>query len=353
VRLIVNRPLSLTEFRFVPPDLPVDALADFLQLHWGVTGNLKPLSGERDQNFRVRTEDDTHYVLKVASPIEDPALIDFQVQALLHLEKTDPGIPVPRIVRAASGDSVETLVTADGNHPVRLLSWIDGAPMGDFDPPGLDTISQVGNFQGRICKAFEGFEHVGASHFMPWNILNGLVVTQELKTRYLRDGLAEQCGRALHRLEFDSLPRMQRLPTQIIHNDAHRGNVMCNPLNSHILTGIIDFGDLIRAPLVVDLATSLTSILERSDKPLDAVAALVRGFQTHIRLPDEQRELLYDATLARAIMTVQLLEFQVQNAEVDPDLRNIELPESKQGLRKLLCVDPDDFMQAIQNGASR
>jgi len=188
---------------------------------------------------------------------------------------------------------------------------------------------------------------------MPWNILNGLVVSHELRTRYLRDGLAEQCAAALHRLEVDSLPRMQRLPTQIIHNDAHPGNVMCDPLNPDIITGVIDFGDLIRAPLVVDLATSLTSILERSDTPLEAVVALVRGFETHIPLPDEQRELLYDATLARAIMTVQLLEFRVQNAEDDPNLRNIELPDSKQGLRKLLRVDPDDFRQAIQSGASR
>ena len=53
----------------------------------------------------------------------------------------------------------------------------------------------------------------------------------------------------------------------------------------------------------------MSSVLERTEVPLEAAAALVQGFELHLALPEEQRELLYDATLARAIMIVQLLEF--------------------------------------------
>ena len=88
---------------------------------------------------------------------------------------------------------------------------------------------------------------------MPWNILNGLVVSHELRTRYLRDGLAERCAPALRRPENESLPRMLALPVQTIHNDGHWGTVLCAPENPEPITGVIDFGDQIEGPLVVDL----------------------------------------------------------------------------------------------------
>jgi hydroxylysine kinase len=341
--------LTAERLRFTPPQLPEDRLARFLEERWGITGEFKPLSGERDQNLRVCADDGTQYVFKIASPLEDMLLVDFQVQALLHLRRADPGIPVPHIVPSLMGKAVETMATDTVDHVIRLLSWIDGAPMGDFDPPSLNTIEQVGALQGRVCRAFGEFEHSAGSHFMPWNILNGLVVSDELRTEYLRDGLAERCAPALQRLETESLPKMQQLPTQIIHNDAHSGNVMCDPTSPDSVTGVIDFGDLTQGPLLVDLATSMTSVLERSDTPPEAAAALVRGFETHMPLPDDQRELLYDATLARAIMTVQLMEFRVQRTEVDSEFRDIDLPFVKQGLDKLLHIDSDDFLQAVRS----
>ena len=342
--------LTATDLRFTPPQLPRELLEQFLEDEWGIKGMCKPLSGERDQNTRIRTRNDRCYVLKVSSPIEDPILVDFQVQALLHLERVDPTIPVPRVYRSLDGAVVKTLHTDGEDHEVRLLSWIEGIPLEDGATSSPQLITKIGTLQGRLCRAFNGFRHAGGSHFMPWNILNGLVISRELRTRYLRDGLAERCGPALRRLEKESLPRMLALPVQTIHNDGHWGNILCDPIAPDTVTGIIDFGDMIEGPIVVDLATSMTSVLDRSETPLKAAAALVRGFETQLALPDEQRALLYDATLARAIMIVQLLEFRTQHTAVNPELRNIDLPMVKQTLKKILRIDPDDFLLAIQSG---
>ena len=344
--------LTASDLRFTPPQLPRELLEQFLEDHWGIRGMSKSLSGERDQNTRVCTDDDRCYVLKVSSPLEDPILVDFQVQAMLYLEQADPTIPVPRVQRSLDGAIVKTLRSNAGEHVVRLLSWVDGVPLDGAAPCSPGVITQIGSLQGRMCRAFAGFRHAGGAHFMPWNILNGLVVSQELRTRYLRDGLAERCGPALQRLENEALPRMRALPVQTIHNDGHWGNVLCNPAEPGAITGVIDFGDQIEGPLVVDLATSMTSILERSEEPLEAAAALVRGFESHVALPGEQRELLYDATLARAIMIVQLLEFRAEHTEVDPELRDVDIPIVKQALEKILRIDPGDFLQAVRHGES-
>ena len=340
------------DLRFTPPDLDESLLAPFLRNHWGIEGELRSLPGERDQNFRVTAADGCRYVLKIASPIEDLALVDFQIQALLYLEASDPGIPIPRVQRSYEGSVFETLTTDQGDHPVRVLSWIDGVRLGDFAPPSHATIAQIGALQGRMCRAFLGFDHPGGSHFMPWDILNGLVVSESLQKHYLRGDLAKRCAPVLEHLSNVALPRMRELPHQIIHNDAHSGNVLCDPDDPTTITGVIDFGDLVRRPIVVDLATSLASIVETSETPISASAALVGGFVQYSNISPEELALVYDALLARAIMIVQLLQFRADNTDVDASLVEEDIPAVKQGLERALSMNRTEFHDALRDAVS-
>jgi len=343
----VRDPLTADDLRFTPPQLELEILAPFLEDRWGIRGEFQPLSGERDQNFRVRTVEGETYIYKIASPIEDRNLVDLQIEALLCIEQADAGIPAPRIVRSISGNRSETLTRSDKAHTVRLLSYVPGVPLGRFDPPSADTVTQIGALQGRLCRALEALEHPARVHFMPWDILNGLVVSKELRERYLRDDLAHACASLLERLEHQSLPRMLEFPHQIIHNDAHGDNVMVDPLNPSTVTGVIDFGDLVFRPIVVDLSTSLASILDRSATPTRDAAALVWGFQQHFPIPPEQLELLYDAVVARSILTVQLLQFRLDHTEVDQYTRDVDLPKCKAGLERILRIDERNFLDAV------
>jgi len=345
--------LTADYLRLSPPRLSKDLLEPFLLDRWGIEGELDHLSGERDQNFCVTTADGSRYVLKIASLLEDLALVDFQTQALLHLETSDPTIPIPRIQRSLEGNLFETLTTEHGDHPVRLLSWVDGTPFGELDPPSHDTIAQIGALQGRMCRAFQGFTHEGGSHFMPWDILNGLVESDTLCNDYLRGDLADACEPVLAHLAASALPRMRQLPHQVIHNDAHSGNVLCDPLNPATVTGVIDFGDLLYRPLVVDLATSLSSFLEHGESPVTESAALVGGFVQHMDIPPEQLELVYDALMARAILIVQLLQFRAENTEAGTSLIDEDIPIVKRGLELALTIDRGEFYDALQDAVSQ
>jgi len=340
--------LTAEDLRFTPPDLSENNLRRFLRKHWGIEGDFKRLSGERDQNLHVTTANDLQFVYKIASPVEDPLLVDFQIRALLHLEETDPDIPVPRIVRSIDDKVSETLNDDAGEaHVVRVLGYVPGARLCDFGAPSTATIEQVGALQGRLCRAFSGFDHIAATHFMPWDIMNGLVISRSLRTDYLKNGLAKICAPALERLEKESLPRMHSLPHQVIHNDAHSGNVMCDPEDPSAITGIIDFGDIVKRPLVVDLSTALTSIIQDGQTPLQDSAALIRGFSQYMAVPENQLELIYDAILARAILSVQLLDFRVAKTEVSAEIRDGHLPESRVGLEKVMAIDPTEFLDCI------
>lgn len=339
--------LTPEDLRFTPPDLDERVVRTFVEAHWGKAGTYKRLSGERDQNFRLAAAEGQALVVKIASPVEDPALVDYQVQALRHIAASDPDLAVPRLHVSLAGNNVETLIHEGAPHAVRLLSFVPGVPLQQFDTLSLEAVRQVGRLQARLCRALQGFSHPADTHFMPWDALNGLVVSPALRHGYLPPDLERVCAPHLQRLESVSLPRMREFPVQVIHNDGHRGNVMCDPEDPSRVTGVIDFGDLARRPIVTDLATSLTSFIGHSDRPLLIAATLLGGFREIMPVPDGQVELLYDAILTRAILTVQLLTYRVKHTDVPKSVGDIDLIESIVNLQTMLAIDPAQFLETV------
>ena len=339
------KPLTPEDLRFTPPELPYDVVLDVVSEHWQITGEPSPLSGERDQNIRLRTADGSSYVVKVSSPVEDPMLADYQTRALQHVTAADATIPIPHVVASSTGESSQLLTLDSGDHIVRVLTWVDGVPLGEFPPPDIGTAAQIGRLQGRMCKALADFSHPAATHFMPWDILNGLIESEQMIE--LLDPQRETCAEALRRLIDDSLPQMRALPHQVIHNDAHGYNLMCDPDEPARITGLIDFGDLAYRPLVVDLAVSLESLFERVDSPYEIASAVVGNFRAVLAIEDEQLELLLDAIIARAIMLVQLLEFQSGFVSHSEELREEGIPACRRGLERILALDPSKFLEAV------
>ncbi|WP_409529798.1 phosphotransferase, partial [Shinella sp.] len=66
---------------------------------YGLKGEAKRLSSERDETFLFKRTDGTAFILKIANAAEDPAALEFQDGALLHLERAAPCVPVPRLIR--------------------------------------------------------------------------------------------------------------------------------------------------------------------------------------------------------------------------------------------------------------
>ena len=173
--------LTLKDLRFNPPRFERTALAAFAYETFGKSGPLKPLGGERDQNHLLTTPDGLQFVLKVSGADEDTAVVDFQVQALLRLENVAPDLNVPRIIATLDGTPTARLSAADGtSHQVRLMTYVPGVPFYLGPPPSLRVLKEIGAFQGKLCRALEGFHHTAATHFMPWDTSNGLVLHPDL-----------------------------------------------------------------------------------------------------------------------------------------------------------------------------
>jgi Ser/Thr protein kinase RdoA (MazF antagonist) len=77
------------------------------------------------------------------------------------------------------------------------------------------------------------------------------------------------------------------------------------------VTGIIDFGDAVSAPLVVDLAVACAYVLDDSSQPFLRARAMIDAYHTANPLRAEELELLFDLISARLLMTVTITHWHV------------------------------------------
>ena len=100
------------------------------------------------------------------------------------------------------------------------------------------------------------------------------------------------------------------LPTQTIHNDINGENVL---YDGEKVCGIIDFGDLLRAPRVIEVATA-AAYLRSPEQPLRLIAPMVSAYCAVNPLVSDELDLLFDLVRARLCMTVSILHLATVGA---------------------------------------
>jgi 4-aminobutyrate aminotransferase-like enzyme/Ser/Thr protein kinase RdoA (MazF antagonist) len=261
----------------------------------------RALYSERDQNFHVRAEDGREFVLKVSNPAEDPAVVDFHTQALLHIAAVDASLPVPRVVPAADGVPYRWVVGPDGRRSlVRLLTFLPGQLL-DHMRPSPELLREIGAVTARLARALRGFFHPAARHELLWDLLQ--VPHLREHTRHIQDReLRRLIEHTLADFEERVLPQLRGLRAQVIHNDMSCHNTLVDPIGVDRVTGVIDFGDMIHAPLVNDIAVPLAEMLSDQSDRLEAAMQIVAGYHSVERFTEDEIRVAFDLATVRAAM---------------------------------------------------
>ena len=290
-----------------PPKLGTDLIADTVAEQFGLFGEYAELVSERDQNLKLTTKNGERYVVKVTCLAQDPVVTDFQIAALLHLENRGVG-GVPRIVRTKTGHDRGTVRTGDAAEGcLRVVTWIDGQLLDDSDVTP-DIASQFGQRLAALDIAFQGFTHPGDSQELLWDSQHA----DDLRGRLIH--VDDSNVRSLLEAVFDDFdnrvkPALASLPSQVIHNDAHGENVLLGETGE--VTGIIDFGDMLRAPRVIDVSTAAAYLREDGSDPMRIIAPFVAGYQDSNPLLAAELELLFDLTRTRLLLTIVLFYWRL------------------------------------------
>jgi Ser/Thr protein kinase RdoA (MazF antagonist) len=340
--------LTAENLKFEPPTFSKARLVEIAQRFFGLKGTLKALDGERDQNSHIITDDGRQFVLKISGATEDKGVVDFQVMALEHIAKRDDGLPVPRLVPGKNKEIVQRVYENGDCYQVRLMTFLPGIPHEDGKRPSLEGMKNIGVFLARLNQALSGFSHPAENSFMAWDIGNGLIFNQQLQEQ-LPDEIRLLIEPLLEHLEYEVYPKLNSLRNQVIHQDAHGGNLLRTDRDSEDVSGIIDFGDLIHGPLVCDIAVCLAHFVQETDDFQAVCSALCQGFDSVTPLQVEELDLLLDLVIARLILNVQLFEFHLSNVTNPPAYIEEELPGLYETLIKLATINRNSFSRSLQS----
>lgn len=285
------------------PPARIDEIEALARAAFGLDVRVAPLTGERDRNFHLVDGDNRHFVLKVVHPAESPDVTDLQSRLLLHVETAAPDLAVPRLVRPR-GDALEFVWETDGQPPrrVRCLTYLAGRPLHHAAASTAQRHS-LGAFLARLDLALTDFRHPADGHDLLWDIKSAP------RAHALLADLAHPQKRALAEAALDRFgehvtPLLPSLRAQVIHNDFNPHNVLADPVADDVIAGVIDFGDVVRSPLVQDLAVAAAYQIVAEGHPLQGAADMATSFHVICPLRPEEIELLPDMVGARLALTI-------------------------------------------------
>lgn len=304
-----HQPVVAAALSTAAPSLAPDQVAALAGRLYGVTGDVRPLAGERDQNCRIETADGARYVIKISNPSEPVSVVDFQIGALEHMARVSPGLPVPRVVRTLDGRPRDAVTLPCGlQATVRMLTYLDGVQMREV-PRTAARRRAMGATLAQLNLALHGFTHPGAAHDLLWNVSAAHRLADKL------GAVADPVRRALaavfmQRFREHVLPHLASLRAQVIHNDYHLYNVLVAPDDHDRVVGVIDFGDMLHAPLVGEVATAAAFHMTGNADPFEGPAEFVGAYHALLPLTAAEQDIVADLMATRHLITALISEWR-------------------------------------------
>ena len=331
-----------------PPKLPLGTLQEFAERDFGLTGAWSALEGERDQNFRVRGADGVPHVFKLCHPAEGAEVLHCQAEALEHIARVDPGLPVPRLRRSVGGDALPVLTHEGQGYPVMVLSYLEGQVIGErVLTPG--QLRAMGAMLARLGLALRGFvQGAPANRRLMWdtrlaNDLDGQIPRLPAEDQALA---AEVMARHL----AVTRPALDGLRAQIIHGDVHPFNALIG--DDGAISGIIDFGDLVHGSLVQDLANATADFLFPGRDPEAVIMDMVKGYVSVTALEEAEADLILDMIEVRLMMTPLIAAAKAAEGIVSHGSLTLFNTRSVPLIRELRAIGRERLQNAVRRAAN-
>lgn len=287
----------------VPPNVSPQEAISLLSEHYGISAQVKEVACERDQNFYVLTNDGREYVLKISNPEEPFVTTDFQTQGILWIDQADPSLPVPKLVSTLDGESLTKVYLSDGRECyIRVLTWLPGEPL--YKVPVTQEVERsLGSMLARLGRALEGFEHPGSQVDLLWDVRHTARLWP-LISALPEDEVGLTVRDELAYFETHTQGKLSTLRHQVVHNDLNHHNVMVSPQENSLITGLIDFGDMVQTYLIADVAVAASYLANHPTDPLSSVSRFVSAYHRVKPLNFDEVTVLRDLIVARLISSI-------------------------------------------------
>lgn len=261
------------------------------------------LATERDDTFRLLTAEG-EFILKVAHPDDDPTTINLQTTALEHAAHRDPGLPLQAVIAGPDGSKEPRLAKGAGRgRVVRLLTYLPGTLLRHATPAAAQ-LNTCGRIQARLATALSDFDHPAADRHLLFDLQN----FNEL--RELLPLIESQLIATVFSWHDEVLvPMAGALPRQILHSDFGLDNVVVDIAAPGYVTGILDWGDVVRTWRAADLASGLAAQITTEGPSWSRADDLLAGYQEHLPLTPAERTLLPGLVAMRLAQRILMAEW--------------------------------------------
>jgi Ser/Thr protein kinase RdoA (MazF antagonist) len=163
-----------------------------------------------------------------------------------------------------------------------------------------DLRELLGTVLARLALALRDFDHPAADRELSWDLRHAGRMEAMLDELPPSPHRAE-LGTSLRAFEEQTVPRLTRLPVQVVHNDLSRDNAV---LTADGEIGVIDFGDVVRTQRINDVAVAMADHLDESAEPFAPALDLLRGYLAVEPLQAEELGVIYDLVRTREITRI-------------------------------------------------
>lgn len=292
-----------------------DWLSRVLEQEYGLRGELTRIDTEKDATYRLRDAEvdaDEQFLVKVSHPEEPLDVVRCQVDVISWIAQVDAGIPLQTVRAALDGSTWRRLQDETGQFCgiLRVYRFIPGHLLADESPDPAQRRA-VGAMLARVDLALADFSHPGESRVLAWDLTRFLTLQPlvERETDARRRALATLVFDAFRERVEDQLPQAR---TQVLHGDFSPYNVVVAPIAEAYVAGVIDFGDVVRGPVVFDPAVLLGNhLLSAPRHPWSDARDLLDGYRGVFPLSADEVGLVAVASAARVLLRALIANWRI------------------------------------------
>lgn len=271
-----------------------------VQEFYNLETSAERLTGERDENFRLRGRDDAQYVFKISHVAEAPVVAALATDTLLHLQKVDPSLPCPRVVRATDGHAQIPFTDDTGQQRMAtLVTFLHGKRL-NVATRSPQQRAACGRLAARLTRALHDFDHPASRRLVIWDL------QQVPRLRALLADMPELPAASfiasfIERFESNVAPTLASVRHQFVHNDLNSTNILVAQADESLVTGIIDFGDAVRTALIADVAIAAVAQITSLETMFAEISDFLAAYQEVALLQAAELAILNELIAARMV----------------------------------------------------
>ena len=321
-----------------PPVVTVDDASKVAADLYGWQAEAIALTGERDKNYLLHTHEAGDVVLKFINPAEEAAETDLQIQVLLWLAQQNCAVVVPKALRSRTGDLVCDYTVGEQVYKVRAYTYLNGVSVAQAQM-GAALQQSFGAQAAQLVRALEGFDHPALSRVLLWDVMHLNQLRAWAEEVLPQDEMGQFVFAYLDQFEQTILPVLQALPQQVIHGDISKSNTVASSADASSIHGVLDFGDLCKAPRVVELAVAASYALDAETGDLQAaLAGIVAAYAAVLPLSEAESALIPDLIVARLVQRIVISEWRASHFPNNRDYILRSNAQARQLLGQLMQV---------------